>query len=69
MKEQMSGRMKRMTRIYSWVMPVIFLYITAVSFLGAGMGMKLLGNTKPDVEPIEFHVYDGADIYSRLNAR
>lgn len=69
MKEQMSGRMKRMTRIYSWVMPVIFLYITAVSFLGAGMGMKLLGNTKPDVEPIEFHVYDGADIYSRLNAQ
>jgi hypothetical protein len=69
MKEQMSGRMKRMTRIYSWVMPVIFLYITAVSFFGAGMGMKLLGNTKPDVEPIEFHVYDGADIYSRLNAQ
>ncbi|MDR0925539.1 MAG: hypothetical protein LBN31_14445 [Hungatella sp.] len=46
MKEQMSGRMKRMTRIYSWVMPVVFLYITAVSFFGAGMGMKLLGNTK-----------------------
>lgn len=68
MKEQMSGRMKRMTRIYNWVLPVIFLYITAVSFFGAGMGMKLLGNTKPGVEPMEFHVYDGADIYSSLKA-
>lgn len=68
MKEQMSGRMKRMTRIYYWVLPVIFLYITAVSFFGAGMGMKLLGSTKPDVEPMEFHVYDGADIYSSLKA-
>lgn len=68
MKEQMSGRMKRMTRIYYWVLPVVFLYITAVSFFGAGMGMKLLGSTKPDVEPMEFHVYDGANIYSSLKA-
>lgn len=37
-------------------------------FFGAGMGMKLLGNTKPGVEPMEFHVYDGADIYSSLKA-
>jgi len=69
MKEQMTSRMKRMTRIYHWVIPVVFLYITAVSFLGAGMGMKLLGNTKPAAEPTEFHVYDGADIYSSLNAQ
>lgn len=58
-----------MTGLYRWVLPVVFLYIIALSFFFAGIGMKLLGNTKPDVKPVEFHVYDGADIYSSLKAQ
>lgn len=32
MKKQMSRRMKRMTGLYRWVLPVVFLYIIALSF-------------------------------------
>lgn len=69
MKTQMSRRMKRMTQLYRWVIPVVLLYIIALSFFLAGMGMKLLGNTELKEEPAEFHVYDGADIYSSLKAQ
>ncbi|GLC82962.1 hypothetical protein [Lacrimispora brassicae] len=69
MKKQMSQGLKRMTGLYRWVIPVVFLYIIAFSFFLGGMGMKFLGSTKPDVEPVEFHVYDGEDIYSSLKAQ
>ena len=69
MNKKMSRRLKRMTQLYRWIIPVICLYIIALSFFLAGMGMKFLGNTEPEVKPVEFHVYDGADIYSSLKTQ
>jgi hypothetical protein len=31
--------------------------------------MKLFGKAEPDVEPVQFHVYNGADIYGSLKAQ
>ncbi len=69
MNTQLSSRMKRMTKLYRWVVPVIFLYTIALSFFLAGIGMKLLLNTESQEEPVEFQVYEGPDIYSSLMAQ
>lgn len=69
MKEQISGRMKRMTRIYLWLIPVLVLYGISLSFLLAGMGMKLLGNVKSQAVPVSFNVYDGENIYGSIRSQ
>ncbi|MEY8352077.1 hypothetical protein AALB39_01845 [Lachnospiraceae bacterium 54-53] len=69
MNEQISGRMKRMTRLYGWLIPVFVLYSISLSFLLAGVGMKLLGNSEPEETPVAFNVYNGADIYSSLDSQ
>ncbi len=69
MNQQISRRMKRMTMLYGWIIPVILLYCTAISFLGAGLGMKLYGRTEPSAEPVTFNVYDGPNIFGSLKAQ
>lgn len=63
----MSGRLRKLTQIYLWVIPVIIMCIVATSFFLAGIAMKIFeaADTK---EPIKFQVYDGPDIYSSLTA-
>lgn len=69
MREQMSSKMKRMTQLYRWVIPVILLYGIAISFFLAGLGLMFLGNKEPDVMPEKFNVYNGEDIYGSLKAQ
>ncbi|MFT4105879.1 MAG: hypothetical protein QM657_08960 [Lacrimispora sp.] len=69
MNNQMSGKMKRMIRLYRWAIPVALVYCMAFSFLFAGAAFKLLGGGVPQTDPEKFNVYGGADIYSSLEGR
>ncbi len=69
MKNQISGQMKRMTRLYRWVIPVVLVYCMAFSFLFAGGALRLLGKGEPEAAPEKFNVYGGEDIYSSLEGQ
>jgi hypothetical protein len=68
MNEEMSSKMKKITRIYSWVIPMIVLLSITAAFLIGGIALKLVGKNVSDVEPEIFSVYSEPGTYSELKA-
>lgn len=69
MNQKMSSKMKKLTRLYGWIIPVILLYCIAFSFFFSGISMKFFDKSESVGEAIKFNVYDGPDVYASLSAQ
>lgn len=69
MNEQLSPKMKHMTKIYSWVVPVILVFCMAAACLIGGLALKSSADRKSGAEAVLFDEYGSPNVYSQLNAQ